>query len=76
MPKGGEREKGPEKIFEDIIAENILNMGKESHPSPGSTDSHRQDKPKKETTETQSNQVDKNQRQRNKSQKQQGKSNK
>ena len=25
----GEREKGPKKIFEEIIAENILNMGKE-----------------------------------------------
>ena len=24
-----EREKGPEKIFEEIIAENVLNMGKE-----------------------------------------------
>ena len=24
-----EREKGPEKIFEEIIAENFLNMGKE-----------------------------------------------
>ena len=23
------REKGPEKIFEEIIAENVLNMGKE-----------------------------------------------
>ena len=27
--EGEEREKGPEKIFEEIIAENILNMGKE-----------------------------------------------
>jgi len=31
---------GPKKIFEDIIAENLSNMGKEnSHPSPGSTES-------------------------------------
>ena len=27
--EGGEREKEPEKIFEEIIAENFLNMGKE-----------------------------------------------
>ena len=29
VPKGEEREKEPEKIFEEIIAENFLNMGKE-----------------------------------------------
>ena len=29
VPGGGEREKGPEKIFEEIIAENFLSMGKE-----------------------------------------------
>ena len=29
VPGGGEREKGPEKIFEEITAENIPNMGKE-----------------------------------------------
>ena len=29
VPKGEEREKGPEKIFEEIIAENFPNMGKE-----------------------------------------------
>ena len=28
-PEGEESEKGPEKIFEEIIAENFLNMGKE-----------------------------------------------
>ena len=27
-PRGEEREKGPEKIFEEIIAENSPNMGK------------------------------------------------
>ena len=27
-PEGEEREKGPEKIFEEIIAENFCNMGK------------------------------------------------
>ena len=30
MPEGGEREKGTEKIFQEIIAENFPNMGKES----------------------------------------------
>ena len=30
VPEGEEREKGPEKIFEEIIAENFSNMGKET----------------------------------------------
>ena len=30
VPKGEERQKGPEKIFEEIIAENFPNMGKET----------------------------------------------
>ena len=30
VPEGEEREKGPEKIFEQIIAENFPNMGKET----------------------------------------------
>ena len=30
VPEGEEREKGPEKIFEEIIAENFPNMGKET----------------------------------------------
>ena len=29
VPEGEEREKGPEKIFEEIIAENVLNTGKD-----------------------------------------------
>ena len=29
VPEGEDREKGPEKIFEEIIVENFLNMGKE-----------------------------------------------
>ena len=28
-PRGEEREKGPEKIFEEIIAKSFRNMGKE-----------------------------------------------
>ena len=39
VPEGEEREKGPEKIFEEIIAENFPNMGKESHPGAGSAES-------------------------------------
>ena len=30
MPEGEERKEGPEKIFEEIIAENFPNMGKET----------------------------------------------
>ena len=30
-----ERDKGPEKIFKEIIAENFLNMGKEVQRVPG-----------------------------------------
>ena len=30
VPEGEEREKGPEKIFEEIVAENFPNMGKET----------------------------------------------
>ena len=29
VPEGEEREKGPKKIFEEIIVENFPNMGKE-----------------------------------------------
>ena len=29
VPEGEEREKGPEKIFEEIVVENFPNMGKE-----------------------------------------------
>ena len=29
VPEGEEKEKGPEKIFEEITVENFLNMGKE-----------------------------------------------
>ena len=56
------RENGPEKIFEEIIAENFSNMGKEiNHQlSLGSTKSPKKDKPKEEHTETHGNQTDKN----------------
>ena len=54
-----EREKGPEKTFEEIIAENLPNM-RNSQPSLGSTESPRKSKPKEEYTKTHSNQTDKN----------------
>ena len=59
VPEGGEREKGPEKIFEEIIVENFPNMGN-SYPRTGSAESPRQDKPKEKHAKTHSNQTDKN----------------
>ena len=50
VPEG--EEKGPEKIFEEIIAENFLNMGKERVNQVQEAQSPRQDKPKEEHTET------------------------
>ena len=63
VPEGEEREKGPEKIFEEIIVYSwkLPSRGKgNSHPSPGSAQSPRQDKPKEKHTKTHSNQTDKN----------------
>ena len=61
VSEGEEREKGPEKIFEEIIVENFPNMGKEiRHPSPGSAESPIQDKPKEKHTKTYSNQIGRN----------------
>ena len=34
VPEEEEREKGPEKIFEEIIVKNFLNMGKEIATQP------------------------------------------
>ena len=59
VPEREEREKRPEKIFEEIIVENFSNMGN-SHPSPGSAESPIQDKPKEKHTKTHSNQIGKN----------------
>ena len=44
FPEGEEKEKAPEKIFEEIIAENILNMGKEIVNQVQEAQSARQDK--------------------------------
>ena len=48
VAEGEEREKGPEKIFEEIITENFPNGNGKSHPSLGSAESPRQDKPREE----------------------------
>ena len=50
----------PEKIFEEKIAENFLNKGKETINQVQEAESPRQDIPKEEHTETHSNQTDKN----------------
>ena len=55
-----EREKGPEKIFEEIIAENFPNVGKEIINQVQEAHSPRQDKFKEKHTQTHSNQTDKN----------------
>ena len=62
VPEGEEREKGPEKIFKEIIAENFPNMGKEIVNQVQKAQSPRQDKPKEEYTGTDRNQTDKNSR--------------
>ena len=59
VPEGEEREKGPKKIFEEIIVENFPNMGKEIATQLQEVQSPRQDKPKEKHTETHSNQTDK-----------------
>ena len=60
VSEGEEREKGPEKIFEEIIAENFLNMGNEIVNQVQEAQSPRKDKPKEEHIKTHSNQTDKN----------------
>ena len=66
--EGKEREKGPKKIFEEIIAENFPKVGKEMLNQVLEAQKYpflsRQDKPKEEHAETHSNQTDKNKRQR------------
>ena len=47
--------KGPEKIFEEIIAENLPNMGKEIINQVQEAQSPRKDKPKEEYTQTHGN---------------------
>ena len=49
-PRGEEREKGPEKIFEEVRAENVPNMGKEivNQVQEAQKSLPRQEKPKEE----------------------------
>ena len=56
VPEGEEREKGPEKIFEEIVVENFPNMGKDIVTQVQEA----QDKPKEKHAETHSNQIGKN----------------
>ena len=60
VPEGEEREKGPEKISEEITVKNFPNMGKEIATQVQEAQSPRQDKPMGKQAETHSNQTDKN----------------
>ena len=61
VPEGEEREKGTEKIFQEIIAKKLPSHGKgTTHSNPGSTMSTIQNKPKEEYTEIDINQTDQN----------------
>ena len=62
VPEKEEREKGSEKVFEEMITKNFLTWDV-SYPNPGSTESPRQDKSKEEHIESHGNQSDKNLRQ-------------
>ena len=57
--QGEEREKGPEKTFEEIIVKTSLTWKGNSHPSPGSPASPIQDILKEKPAETHSNQIGK-----------------
>ena len=47
------KEKGTENLLEEIIAEKFTNLGKDiRHLSPGTTESPKQDEPKKVHTKT------------------------
>ena len=60
VPEGEEKEKGPEKIFEDITAENFPNMGKETLAQIQEAHSPIQDEPKEEHAKIHINLTDKN----------------
>ena len=54
------REKLPEKIFEEITAENFSFMGKETVTQVQEVQSSRQNKPKEQNAETHTKHTDKN----------------
>ena len=58
-PEEEEKKKGFEKIFEEIIGENFLNMEKEIVNQVHGTQSPIQDKPKEKYTKTHTNQSNK-----------------
>ena len=60
VPEGEERERTWENIQRDNSGKLPSHEKGNSQPSPGSTESARQDKAEEEHTETQSNQADKN----------------
>ena len=55
IPEGGEREKGPERILEEIIAENFSNTVKEIIDQVQEEQSPMQDKSKEEHTQIYNN---------------------
>ena len=60
FPEEEEKNKGYEKIFEEIIVENIPNMEKQTvKSSPRGTKSPIQDKPKEKYAKTHTNQTNK-----------------
>ena len=59
VPKEEEKKKRTEKIFEEIIVENFVNLGK-GQSSPGSAESPIQYKSKEKHAKTQINQTIKN----------------
>ena len=58
-PRGEEREKGPEKIFEEIIAEIFPSMGMEAVTLVQEMQRVPGKKPKEESSETHNNQTEK-----------------
>ena len=59
VPERAERQKGIEKLFEEIIVENFPNMWKETVTKVQEMEKPRQDKPKDEHDKTHSNQIHK-----------------
>ena len=55
-----EKEKGSEKIFEEIIVKTFPNMGKEIVTQVQKAQSPKQDKPKEEHAKTHINEINKN----------------
>ena len=59
VPEEEEKKKGTEKIFEEIMGENVPNMGN-SQSSPGITENPIQDESKEKHAKTHNNQTIKN----------------